>query len=131
MAVENSNSSGWFGAGFGLGLLVGGFFIYVLVKSKATQPVLQTANSQHAPALPPINLYPTFSFKEPPPVPQIAYPPVPVPVPVTVPVPVPQPQVAEPVTTFKNNEKWLIDRNEKGVIKSLQIIRDAKVNGTA
>ncbi len=119
MAVENSNSGGWFGAGFGLGLIVGGFFIYVLVKSKATQPVLQTASP--APALPPINLYPTFSFKEPPPVPQIAPPPV----------PVPQPQVAEPVTTFKNNEKWLIDRNEKGVIRSLQIIRDAKVNGTA
>ena len=123
MAVENSNSGGWFGAGFGLGLLVGGFFIYILVKSKATQPVLQTANPQPIPALPPINLYPTFSFKEPPPVPQIALPPVP--------APVPQPQVAEPVTTFKNNEKWLIDRNEKGIIRSLQIIRDAKVNGTA
>jgi len=128
MVVENSNSSGWFGAGFGLGLLVGGFFIYVLVKSKETQPaVLQTSNPQQAPALPPINLYPTFSFKEPPPVPQIAS--LPVPLSPIAPAPVPQSQIAEQVTTFKNNEKWLIDRDEKGVLKSLQIIRDAKING--
>lgn len=124
--VDNSNSGGWFGAGFGLGLLVGGFFVYVLVKSQETKPaVLQTA--QPAPAMPPINLYPTFSFKEQPPVPQIAPPPVPLTQ--TVPAPVPTPQIAEPVTTFKNNEKWLIDRDEKGVLKSLQIIRDAKING--
>lgn len=109
------NSGGWFGAGFGLGLLVGGVLTYILIKSKATQPVLQTAN----PTLPPINLYPTFSFNEPLRVSQIA------------PTPVPDVHAAEPVTTFKNNEKWLIDRNEKGVIKSLQIIRDAKVNAPA
>lgn len=118
MVVENSNSGGWFGVGLGLGLLVGGVFMYVLVKSKSTQPaVLQTANLQ-SPHIPPINLYPTFSFKEPPPVPQIVAPSI------------PQAQVAEPVTTYKNNEKWLIERDKGGAIASLQIIRDAKINAS-
>ena len=122
--VDNSNSGGWFCAGFGLGMLVGGFFIYVLVKSHAAQPsVLQTMKSQ--PAIPPINLYPTFNFKDSPPVPQITPPPPTYP----VPAPVITQQASEPVTTFKNNEKWLIDRDDKGVLKSLQIIRDAKING--
>lgn len=32
-----------------------------------------------------------------------------------------------PVSQYKNNERWVIERNQDGSIKSLNVIRDARI----
>jgi hypothetical protein len=43
----------------------------------------------------------------------------------------PHQPAAVPTTTYKNNEKWVVERGDDGFIKSLNVVRDAKVNAPA
>lgn len=117
--VEQSDSGGWFGLGMGLGILIGGFFTAIILKSRETQAAqTQTMQPVHLQS-PPINLYPVIREEVKPPM-QVQEAKVQIPE-------APKPPAIEQIT-YKNNEKWVIERGEDGSIKSLNVVRDAKVN---
>ncbi len=111
------DSGGWFGLGLGLGILIGGFFTALILKSRETQAA-QTQTMQPPVYLQPspINLYPVIKEQVEPREAKVQIPEA------------PKPPAIEPITTYKNNEKWVIERGEDGSIKSLNVVRDAKVN---
>lgn len=97
---------------FGIGALFGGFIVYIIMQKLQTTLALSPLFSQSVPS-------------------QI--------VPQSV---VPQAQVIPPQAsvspqavnlyqeqekTYKNDEKWVVERGPDGRIKSLNVIRDAKV----
>lgn len=116
--VEQSDSGGWFGLGLGLGILIGGFFTAIILKSKEI-PAAQTQTMQPYLQPPPINVYPVIKEQVKPPM-QVQEAKVQIPE-------APKPPIIEQIT-YKNNEKWVIERGEDGSIKSLNVVRDAKVN---
>jgi len=135
--TENSNNGVWFGAGLGLGVIIGGLFMWAIIKSQQSQapapalapaqstPVMQSINPYPQPPLPPINIYPVIREEA-------------IPIRYKVPelqgvieAPViqsPHQPAAAPTTTYNNNEKWAVERGEDGYIKSLNVVRDAKIN---
>lgn len=118
--VENSNNGAWFGAGLGLGVVIGGLFMWAIIKSQQSQapvPALQSMNFQP----PPINIYPVIREEA------VHYKAPELPGIIEAPKVQSQPAVAS-TTTYKNNEKWVVERGDDGFIKSLNVVRDAKVN---
>ncbi len=112
------DSGGWFGLGLGLGILIGGFFTALILKSRETQAA-QTQTMQPVYQSSPINLYHVIKEQ----VEQVKVQEAKVQIPEA-----PKPPAIEPITTYKNNEKWVIERGEDGSIKSLNVVRDARVN---
>lgn len=106
--TENSNNGAWLGVGLGLGVIIGGLFMWAIIKSREqSTPAVQSMNLP-----PPLNIYPTIRE-------EVMHPKVPE-----------LPAVIESTaaTTYKNNEKWVVERGDDGFIKSLNVVRDAKVN---
>jgi len=123
--AENSNNGAWFGAGLGLGVVIGGLFMWAIIKSQQSQapvPALQSMNLQPQP--PPINIYPVIREEA------VRYEAPELPGVIEAPKVQSQPEVAS-TTTYKNNEKWVVERGDDGLIKSLNVVRDAKVNAPA
>lgn len=119
--AERSDCGGWFGLGVGLGILIGGFFTALILKSRDHGSANQTMQPVYQQP-PPVNVYPGIKEKLPaaPELPKI--------------IESPKPQIQEPLTaltTYKNNEKWEITRGPDGTITALNVIRDAKVNAPA
>lgn len=120
--AENSDGA-WFGAGLGLGVVIGGLFMWAIIKSQQSQtpaqstPALQSMNLQP----PPINIYPVIREEA------VHYKAPELPGIIEAPKVQSQPAVAS-TTTYKNNEKWVVERGDDGFIKSLNVVRDAKVN---
>lgn len=104
---EQNNSGAWFGVGIGLGVIIGGLFIWVIIKSQQSQVPVQTMQSTtpQIPQLPPIKMYPAVTEEI-----------------VKMPVEV-------PLSTYKNNADLIFERDETGRIKSVRNIRDAKITG--
>lgn len=128
--AENSNNDAWFGAGLGLGVVIGGLFMWAIIKSQQSQapaqstPAMQSMNLQPQP--PPINIYPVIREEavhlKAPELPGVIEAPG---------VQSPHEPAIAPTTTYQNNEKWVIERGDDGFIKSLNVVRDAKVNAPA
>ncbi|MDP2755402.1 MAG: hypothetical protein Q8P40_13575 [Nitrospirota bacterium] len=128
--AENSNNDAWFGAGLGLGVVIGGLFMWAIIKSQQSQapaqstPAMQSMNLHPPP--PPINIYPVIREEavhlKVPELPGVIEAPG---------VQSPHEPAIAPTTTYKNNEKWVIERGDDGFIKSLNVVRDAKVNAPA
>ncbi len=123
--AENSNNGAWFGAGLGLGVIIGGLFMWAIIKSQQSQaqaPAMQSMNLQPQP--PPINIYPVIRE-------EALHPAAPE-LPGIIEAPVVQsPSTVAPAITYKNNEKWVVERGDDGFIKSLNVVRDAKTNAQA
>ena len=147
--AENSNNGVWFVAGLGLGVFIGGLFMCAIIKS---QQSLAQAQALITPAMqsmdfktPPINIYPILREEA---VHHLRPPlmPLPLKLPIlredavhhkvpelqgVIEAPViqsPHQPAAAPTTIYNNNEKWAVERGEDGYIKSLYVVRDAKVN---
>lgn len=122
--AESSDNGAWFGAGLGLGVVIGGLFMWAIIKSQQSQttPALQSMNLHTRP--PPINVYPVIRE-------EAVHPNAPeLPRVIEAPGVQSHPEVAS-TTTYKNNEKWVVERGDDGFIKSLNVVRDAKVNAPA
>lgn len=114
--AENSNNGAWFGAGMGLGIVIGGLFMWAIIRSQVqSTPAMQSMNLP-----PPLNIYPVIRE-------EVIHPKPPE-LPGVIDAPLVQSYPAPVATTYKNNEKWEVERGEDGFIKSLNVIRDAKVN---
>lgn len=122
--AENSSNGAWFGAGMGLGVVIGGLFMWAIIRSQQSQgqgtPALQSMGINPQP--PPVNIYPVIRE-------EVVHPKVPE-LPGVIEAPKVQPDAAS-TTTYKNNEKWEVERGDDGFIKSLNVVRDAKVNAPA
>ncbi len=127
--TENSNNGVWFGAGLGLGVVIGGLFMWAIIKSQQSQapaqstPAMQSMNLQPYPPPPPINIYPVIREEAV----HLKAPELPGVIEATG-VQSPHQTAAASTTTYKNNEKWVVERGDDGFIKSLNVVRDAKVN---
>ncbi len=110
--AENSNNGAWLGVGIGLGVIIGGLFMLAIIKSREqSTPAVQSMNLP-----PPLNIYPVIREEVmPPKVPEL-------------PGVIESSQSHPAATTYKNNEKWVVERGDDGFIKSLNVVRDAKVN---
>lgn len=123
---DNSNSGmgAGIGIGIGLGILIGGFFAFLILRAQKT-----TEAQVLAQAIPHVPVYPSNAYYQQPPLiirevqpqPQIQ----------SI-APVLQPavvQTTEPAATsssYKNNEDWIIERGERGRLKKIKVIRDAR-----
>lgn len=112
--MESENGSGYGGAIlFAAGTLFGAFLVYLILK-----PREQTVQQPCMPYPPPYIPYPQPpAFKHPadreiPQVPQVPACP-------TLPPPL-------EISAYKNNEKWVVEYGTGGLVKSIDIIRDAK-----
>lgn len=129
--AEQSNPGTWLGVGLGLGIIIGGFFTFLIynARQQVTQPVLtQQPVIQQPPVYqpPPINVFPVIREEN---IPRVlernAAPEIP-----KIQAPHPEPVTAI-ATTYKNNEKWAIERGDDGLITSLNVVRDARVNASS
>lgn len=121
---------------FGVGLLFGGFLVYLIMKNSQmssvlsppvstpslSQPLLypQTISSQVAPQAVYSQVAPSQAT------PHYVMPSQVVPSQVMSSHAVPNLQ-QEQEKVYKNNEKWVVERGPDGRIKSLSVIRDAKI----
>lgn len=110
--AENSNNGAWLGVGIGLGVIIGGLFMWAIIKSQ--QPCPPAVQSMNIP--PPLNIYPVIRE-------EAVHPKAP-----ELPGVIEAPPVQTAATTYKNNEKWVVERGDDGFIKSLNVVRDAKFN---
>ena len=123
--TENSNNGVWLVAGLGLGVFIGGLFMCAIIKSQQSQAqALSTAAMQSMDFKPPpINIYPILweeaVHHKAPELQGVIEAPV---------IQSPHQPAAAPTTTYNNNEKWAVERGEDGYIKSLNVVRDAKIN---
>ena len=120
--AEQNNSGAWLGIGLGLGVLIGGLFTYIFIKS-GQQPPAQTLTMQppypQSYQPPAINVYPVIK-EEWKPSTGIQ----------TQVIPSGSPAVPMEITAYKNNERWEIERSKDGAIKGINVIRDVKADVT-
>lgn len=121
---EQNNSGAWLGLGLGIGIIIGGFFIYAILKfgQQPAQPAQMQTMQSPPPYLyqpPAINVYPVI--KEQKPATGIHAPAIP-----SAPQAVPM-----EITAYKNNEHWEIERSKDGAIKGINIVRDVKADVAA
>lgn len=115
--VENSNNGAWLGIGIGLGILIGGLFMYAIIKNKQA-PITQ--------AMQPISLPLPFAC------PAIGQSPI---------IQTHSSKISDidsdtqkiipqdkPISTYKNNEETIYEYDADGNIIRKRVIRDAKVN---
>lgn len=120
--VENSNNGAWLGLGLGIGVIIGSFLTYVILKS-GQQPPAQMQTMQppfpHLYQPPAINVYPVIK-EEWKPATGIQ----------TQVVSSAPPTVPMEITAYKNNEHWEIERSKDGAIKGINVVRDVKADVT-
>jgi len=112
--VENSNYGTWLG--FGIGMIIGGFLIYAVLKSRQQPPAQMPLVPSSLYLPPPINTA-SPDVKESVSTPQV--------------VPSAPPEVPMEITTYKNNEHWEIERSKDGAIKGINVVRDVKADVAA
>lgn len=117
---EQNNSGVWLGLGMGIGILIGGFFIYAILKSRQQQAAqMQTMQPPYPNPypLPAINVYPVIkeSVSQPQGIQTQSVPSAPQAVPMKI-------------TAYKNNEHWEIERSKDGAIKGINVVRDVKAD---
>lgn len=112
--MENDNGSGYGGAIlFAAGTLFGAFLVYLVLK-----PREQVVQQPCMPYPPPYIPYPQ---------PPACKPPVNDGIPQVPQVPsCPTPSPPSEISAYKNNEKWVVEYEKSGLVKSIDIIRDAK-----
>lgn len=120
--AEDSNSGAWLGVGIGIGILVGGFFAFLILKAQKTEAQVLAQAAPHVPVYtsPAYYQQPPLIIREVQPQPQIQS---------IAPVlqPAVQVQSMDPAaTSYKNNEDWIIERGERGRLKKIKVIRDAR-----
>lgn len=134
--ADNSSNSAWLGLGLGVGIIVGGFFTFLILRERE-QPVQQavqtmqptfdmnvfqqmTAEAQRMSAEIQRLTQENATLKA-----QLLYQSQPR----EVKTQIPETLKAPAIETYKNSEKWVLEYGKDGEIKSLDIIRDAKLNG--
>ena len=122
---EQNNSGVWLGLGMGIGIIIGGFFIYAILKfgQQPAQPAQMQTMQPSSPYIyqpPAINVYPVIK-EEQKPTTGIQSPVLP-----SAPQAVPM-----EITAYRNNEHWEIERQKDGAIKGINIVRDVKADVAA
>lgn len=120
---------------FGLGLIAGGFFVYVILKSR--EPVQPATVSMSPPGVQPIIIqqHPAPQTYQVPPVPQplVPQPPVPhieaqalpsnpAPAPVMA-IKTQAPEQSQKVQAFQNEEEWIVKKDDRGRLKGITVHR--------